>query len=170
MQKYFSISLFGNVFSTGFSLIIMAEGKMRYGLLTWANPIAVNIILDVEFILVLGWGVKGSALATIFSQFTSFSMSILFFTKFNTLKFEGVRYDLREVSDILLLGLPALVQSLVSSLSLLLVNNVLKYSGGTLAINTFAYFNKILLFAAIPFTVLMQAISPIVGYNYGAKK
>ena len=122
-KDYFSIILIGNVFSTGFSSIIRAEGKMRYGLLIWAIPIAVNIILDVVFILVLGWGVKGSALATVVCQFTSFSMSILFFTKFSTLKFEGVRFDLRVVRDILLVGLPALVQSLVSSLSLLLANN-----------------------------------------------
>ena len=35
---------------------------MLYGLLIWVIPISINIALDAVFILVLGWGVRGSAL------------------------------------------------------------------------------------------------------------
>jgi putative MATE family efflux protein len=168
-KDYFTIILLGNIFSTGFSSIIRAEGKMRYGLLIWAIPITLNIILDAVFILLLGWGVKGSAYATVACQFTSFSMSILFFTRFTTLEFKGARLNFGVIREILLIGLPTLVQASTSSFSLVLINNVLKFSSGTLAINTYAYLNKILLFAAIPIISLMQSINPIVGYNYGAK-
>ncbi|KAA3659648.1 MAG: MATE family efflux transporter [Chloroflexi bacterium] len=169
-RDYFTIILLGNLFSTGFSSIIRAEGNMRYGLLIWVIPIAINIGLDAIFILVLDWGVKGSAYATVAGQFTSFCMSILFFVKFSTLTFKGARLNLIVVKEILFVGLPVLIQSIVPALSLLLINNVLKYSSGTLAINTFAYINRILLLAMIPFIALTQAISPIIGYNHGAKK
>ncbi len=168
-REYFNIILIGNLFSTGFSSIIRAEGKMRYALLIWVIPIVVNIILDAVFILLLGWGVKGSGLATVLSQFTSFSMSILFFTKYSTLNFKGVRLQIPAIKEIFAIGLPALLQSLIPSLSLLLMNNILKLSSGTQAINTFAYINKILMFGTIPFVAIMQAISPIIGYNHGAK-
>lgn len=168
-KNYFSIILIGNLFSTGFSSIIRAEGKMRYALLIWIIPITVNIVLDAVFILLLGWGVKGSALATVLCQFTSFSMGILFFTRFSTLHFKHARLNLTTIRDIFAIGLPALLQSLIPSLSLLLMNNVLKWNGGTQAINTFAYVNKILMFAVIPFVAVNQAISPIIGYNHGAK-
>jgi Na+-driven multidrug efflux pump len=83
-KNYFIIILAGNVFSTGFSSIIRAEGKMLYGTLIWIIPITINIILDAIFIFALGWGVRGSAAATVICQFTSFLMCILFFTKYTS--------------------------------------------------------------------------------------
>ena len=62
---------------------------MLYGLLVWVIPISINIALDAVFILVLGWGVRGSALATVICQFVSFSMCVLFFLRFTTQSFQG---------------------------------------------------------------------------------
>lgn len=168
-KEYYAIILIGNIFSTGFSAIIRAEGKMLYALLIWVIPITINIILDAVFIFVLGWGVRGSAYGTVAAQFLSFSMGLLFFAKFSTLKIKKRKPHLKTIKEILLTGLPSLAQTGAFSLSLLLINNVLRYNAGTLAINTFAYVNKILTLAIVPFLALMQAISPIVGYNYGAK-
>jgi Na+-driven multidrug efflux pump len=39
-----------------------------------------------------------------------------------------------------------------------------------LEVNTFAYVNRIITFAIIPFTAITQAASPIIGYNIGAKQ
>ncbi len=46
-KEYFSIILIGNVFSTGFSSIIRAEGRMGYSLAIWLIPTAVNIFLII---------------------------------------------------------------------------------------------------------------------------
>lgn len=75
------VMLAGNIFSTGFSSIIRAEGKMAYSLLIWFIPTAINIIFDIVFIFVMDMGVQGAALSTVLCQFTSFSMSIFFFKK-----------------------------------------------------------------------------------------
>ena len=58
-REYFTIILAGNIFSTGFSSIIRAEGRMVYGLLIWVIPISINISLDALFIMKLSMGVKG---------------------------------------------------------------------------------------------------------------
>lgn len=168
-KDYYTIILIGNIFSTGFSAIIRAEGKMLYSLLIWVIPITLNIGLDAAFIFLFGWGVKGAAYATVICQFISFSMSILFFARFSALKLKKRKLHFKTIKEILLMGFPSLVQTATMSLSLLLINNILKYSGGTPMINTFAYVNKILTFAVIPFLALMQAAGPIVGYNWGAK-
>lgn len=110
-KEYFTIILLGNVFSTGFSSIIRAEGKMLYGMLIWIIPISINIILDAVFILVLDMGVKGSALATIICQFTSFLMSMLFFMRFTTQKFQGIHPNKKTSIEIIGIGLPSLIQS-----------------------------------------------------------
>lgn len=49
-KTYFTIILAGNVFSTGFSSIIRAEGKNVYSLLIWVIPVTLNIVLDAVFI------------------------------------------------------------------------------------------------------------------------
>lgn len=45
-RTYFTILAAGNVFSTGFSSIIRAEGRMDYSLWIWLLPTGVNLLLD----------------------------------------------------------------------------------------------------------------------------
>jgi len=167
-KDYLTIILIGNVFSTGFSAIIRAEGKMLYGLLIWVIPISINIVLDIIFVIALKWGVKGSAAATVICQFTSFSMSIIFFTKFSKIDFKGVKVNVNEIKEIINIGSPSLIQMTSLSASLLIINNVMRFAGGTLAINTFSYIFKLIMFFSLPFMALMQALSPVAGYNHGA--
>ncbi len=169
-REYFMIILLGNVFSTGFSSIIRAEGKMLYSLLIWVIPISVNIGLDALFILKMGMGVKGSALATVICQFTSFSMSVLFFTRFTSQKFKGSKPSKRDIFEIVGIGLPSLIQTGSLSVMSALFNNTLSKVGGELGINAFAYISKLITFGIAPLTAFSAALMPIVGYNYGAKK
>ncbi len=169
-REYFTIILIGNVFSTGFSSIIRAEGKMLYSLLIWVIPISINIGLDALFILKLGMGVKGSALATVVCQFTSFCMSVLFFTCFTTQSFKGAKPCKKDISRIIGIGLPSLIQTGSLSIMSALFNNAISRVGGELGVNSFAYISKLTSFGIAPLTAFASAIIPIVGYNYGAKK
>lgn len=166
-EKYFVTLLCGNVFSTGFSSIIRAEGKKLYGLLIWIIPVSVNIVLDAVFIFACRWGVFGSALATVICQFTSFSMSVFFFLKLSSLKFKGVRPSFKLVRSILAVGLPSLVQMGSLSVLTLLLNNVIKIQSGTVGINAYSYVSKIISFAIVPIIAVAQGIAPVVGYNFG---
>lgn len=167
-RQYFIIILAGNVFSTGFSSIIRAEGKMLYGMLIWVIPISINIALDALFILGLGWGVAGAALATVICQAVSCGMSVLFFLKFSTQQFRGTKVRLRRIGEILAIGLPSLVQMGSLSAMSVLLNNVLGSVAGTLGVTVFAYISKIISFGIVPFTAAAQALAPIVGYNHGS--
>lgn len=169
-KEYFIIILLGNVFSTGFSSIIRAEGKMLYGLLIWVIPISINIALDAVFILALGWGIKGAALATVICQFTSFLMMVLFFIKFSKLDFKKTKIRFKRILEIIQMGLPSLIQIGSLSLITLIINNILAKVSGTLGVNTFAFVNKLVAFAIVPFTALTQAIMPIIGFNHGANQ
>lgn len=168
-KEYFSIILIGNVFSTGFSSIIRAEGRMGYSLAIWLIPTAVNIALDYLFINVLDIGVKGAALATVIGYFTSFLMSVIFFTKISCQNFSEIKISIRSISDIIFIGIPTLIQMSSMSLIFLLVNRLLSKFGGSTAINTFAYISKIAMLAVVPVNSASQAISPIISYNYGAE-
>lgn len=168
-KEYYIIILAGNVFSTGFSSIIRAEGRMAYALLIWLIPTGVNIVLDAVFIFGLDMGVGGAALATVLCQFTSFAMSVLFFARLSCQSFKGARLHLKAVKEIIGIGIPTLVQLGSLSVITMALNNILSSAGGTPGVNTFAYINKIVTFGIVPFNAVTLSISPIIGFNYGAR-
>lgn len=167
-KEYFTIMLLGNVFSTGFSSIIRAEGRMTYSLLIWLIPTAVNIILDGVFIFGLEMGVKGAALATVLSQFVSFLMSMFFFVKLSCQNFKGAKLKLGIMKDIITTGLPTFIQMSSLSVMTMLMNKMMSITGGTIGVNAFSYVSKITTFLLVPFNSLTQATAPIIGFNYGA--
>ena len=169
-KTYFVIILAGNVFSTGFSSIIRAEGGSLYSLLIWIIPISVNVALDAGLILGAGLGVAGSAASTVAAQFISFSMSVLWFARFSSMELKSARPSLSAVRAIVGIGVPSLVQ--IGSLSLisLIINNRLSIYDGETAVTAYGYMSRLITFAAAPFTALAQALSPVAGFNYGAGK
>ena len=168
-KAYFTVILLGNVFSTGFSSIIRAEGKMRYALCIWLVPTAVNVLLDYVFIYVLKLGVTGAALATVCCWISSFSMSVFFFRKRSVQAFRAVKLNRKTMAEILTVGVPTLLQMSGISVMTLLMNRALAEHIGTLGVNAFAYMSKIIAFALVPFQALAQAAAPILGFNFGAK-
>lgn len=68
------------------------------------------------------------------------------------------------------IGVPSLVQ--IGSLSLisLIINNRLSVYDGESAVTAYGYMSRLVTFAVAPFTALAQALSPVVGFNYGAGK
>lgn len=169
-KEYFTIILVGNVFSTGFSSIIRAEGRMVYSLLIWLIPTAVNVILDAVFIYGLHLGVRGAALATVICYFVSFLMSVLFFKKLSVQKFKCFSVKRKTVYEIVTLGVPMLLQMGGMSVLFLIINKAFAAAGGTIYVNTFAYVSKIITFALVLFSAIASAVSPIIGFNYGANQ
>lgn len=169
-KQYLTIILACNIFSTGFSSVMRAEGKMLYALLQWVVPISVNIILDAIFLLVLDMGVKGAAYATLISQVIGFISAIIFFTKFSSIQFKGAKFNSKSLGSVLTIGLPSLVQQGSIAIALMLLNSVFKVIGGEDLQITYGIVNKIFTICIVPFTAITQALQPIVGYNYGAGK
>ena len=162
-KTYFIIILAGNVFSTGFSSIIRAEGGSLYSLLIWVIPISVYVALDAGLILGAGLGVAGSAASTVAAQFISFSMSALWFARFSSIPLKSARPSLSAVRSVIGIGVPSLVQ--IGSLSLisLIINNRLSVYDGESAVTAYGYMSRLVTFAVAPFTALAQALSPVAG-------
>ena len=71
---YTSIILLGSIFQAlgfGMNNFIRGEGNPKVAMATMLIGAVLNIILDAFFIIGLGWGVSGAALATVISQGTS---------------------------------------------------------------------------------------------------
>jgi Na+-driven multidrug efflux pump len=74
------------------------------------------------------------------------------------------------LKDIFLLGIPTFFRQVIGSVLMILVNNLLRYHGGTAAISVFGMTQRILMLFMMPLFGLTQGLAPIIGYNYGAKK
>jgi Na+-driven multidrug efflux pump len=169
-RTYLTVLLIGNVFSTGFSAVMRAEGKLRYATLQWVAPITLNIALDALFVLVFRWGVAGSAWATVGSQALSFAMAVFYFARVSALDFKGARLHMRTLANVAATGLPSLVQQGAAALGMATLNHLLAGAGGAPAQTVFAFVSKIYIFAILPFTALTNGLSPVAAHNFGARQ
>lgn len=68
---YLKIILIGVPFqiaNIAMNSVIRAEGHARTAMMTMVSGMLLNIALDPVFIFVLGWGIRGAGLGTVFSQ------------------------------------------------------------------------------------------------------
>ncbi|MEG2076599.1 MAG: MATE family efflux transporter, partial [Victivallaceae bacterium] len=129
-----------------------------------------NIIMDYYFVLVLHWGVNGSAYATILSQVLTCLLGGLYL-KFGTLNFSWRRRFLRPYWDIIgqifTVGLPSMGLQLMGGLLILLHNIQAQHYGGLNAVAAYA----IISYITSPVLLLSDGISlgiqPPVSYYHG---
>lgn len=174
-KDYLSIILLGSVLAT-FAMaannVVRSEGNARIAMLTMLIPAMVNMILDPIFIFGLDMGIKGSATATVIAQFTAATWLWKYFIGGKSslkLKWIGFLPDFKVIQEIILIGLPSFIMMSSSSLMVVSVNWMLLIFGGEIEIAVFGIINRVMTFAYLPITAIVQGMQPIIGYNYGAK-
>lgn len=173
---YGRIYLAGNLFvliSLGMNSFINAQGFARTGMMTTLLGAVANILLDPLFIFVLGWGVRGAAIATVISQ----ALSALWVLKFLTgkkailrLKKSCLVLHWGRVGRILTLGFSGFVMALTNSVVQVACNSVLSAFGGDLYVGIMTVINSIREVVSMPVQGLTGAAEPVLGFNYGAGK
>ncbi len=176
-NDYLIICGLGMVFTAGYNLvsaILRGMGDSKRPLLFIAIASVVNLILDILFTGMLGWGVAGAAWATIIGQAVSFIFSICYLYRnkeefgfdFKFLSFKPV---IKYVKMILGLGTPMAIQSGFINISMLYVNALIN-SLGVVESATFGVgvriddiMNKISM-------GIQYAALPMISQNIAAKK
>ncbi len=152
--------------------LLRAVGNSAVPLLFLAISAAGNIVLDLFFVLVLDWGVKGAAAATALAQWAS-GIGILAYTK---LKFPELcpsraecRWDGGSAKEILRLSSLTCLQQSVMNFGILLVQGRVN-SFGPAVMAAFAAAVKIDSFAYMPVQDFGNAFSTFTAQNFGARK
>jgi Na+-driven multidrug efflux pump len=169
------VILAGNVVSTiamTIASLLIAEGNARVSMTGMIAGALVNILLCTIFIIPLGWGIKGSALATVLAQIVTVSYFLWYYFSGKTslkmlTKNLPIEWDI--VKGILIIGVSSFVRTLAGSLSAVVLNRVLMVYGGDMEISTFGLINRIMMFAIMPGMVVGQGLQPILGFNFGAR-
>lgn len=173
-RDYMQIILYGNVVThlyLGLNAVLRSSGFPRLAMNTTLASVVINCILNPIFIFWLGWGIKGSAWATVASQVISLGYQFYHFSRqTNIIHFQKGIYRLHRglVVDMLAIGLSPFLMNLCSSLIVILINKGLKDHGGDLAIGAYGIVNRVVALFIMIIMGLNQGMQPIAGYNYGA--
>lgn len=188
-REFMRIILYGNITQhlyLGMNEMIRASGNPRKSMAIMLTSVAINLVLNPLFIFKFGWGIQGSAAATVISQFVAFLIALSHFcSKKSFLRFkrEAFHFDRKIVGNILSIGLAPFLMNICASTVAAFVNSaMLRYGGlgvhdivsreqgaADLYVGAYGIVNRVALLFIMVVQGLNQGMQPIVGYNYGAK-
>ena len=174
-RDYGAIYLCGTLFvmvSLGMNGFINSQGFGRVGMMTSLLGAAVNIALDPLLIFGLGLGVKGAALATVFSQFLSALWVFAFLTGRRTLlkiRLSHMRIEGGRLRRITALGLSGFMMQATNSVVQIVCNNTLQAYGGDLYVGVMTVMTSIREIFNMPVLGMTNAAQPVISFNYGAR-
>lgn len=147
--------------------ILRAMGDSKTPFIVLAAGGVLNVLMDWIFIAFLGWGVAGAALATVVSQtFTAVYLLVHICRKENLLK-QRWNIERKMSSKIIKIGVPLGIQSMILTLSNLVVQYYINGFGED-AVAAFTVYFRVESMLYLPIVAFGQSIVTFAGQNYGA--
>ncbi len=172
---FMAIILSGNVIThmyMGLNALLRSAGMPQKSMYATIFTVLINVVLNPIFIFVLGWGIRGSAVATIISQFVILLWQFrLFSNKNNLIHLKKGIYNLKReiVKDIFSIGLSPFLMNSAACVIVVLINQGLIHYGGDLAVGAYGIINRVAFLFVMVVLGVTQGMQPIAGYNYGAR-
>ncbi|MBR0059975.1 MAG: polysaccharide biosynthesis C-terminal domain-containing protein, partial [Selenomonadaceae bacterium] len=122
----------GLIFTYGYnaiSAILRGLGDSRHPFIFIGAAAILNVVLDIIFVIVVGMGAMGAALATVISQGVSFIACVIFLSRnreqlgFSISKFDFLNFDKKLLSGFIKLGLPMAIKNASIYISKIFVNS-----------------------------------------------
>lgn len=157
----------------GMNAALRAAGKPRQAMYATIFTVVMNIILVLVFIMWLGWGIRGAALATVISQAIAMVYQLkLFANKKEILHFRRGIYRLRAtlVKNIIGIGISPFLMNACACVIVIFMNNQFVKYGGDLTVGSYGIANAIGTMFVMFVMGVNQGMQPIAGYNYGSQQ
>lgn len=132
----------------------------------------VNGIFLYIFVVVLEFGIKGAAYATLLAQTTAAVVTFIYLVlsqKKYDINLSGFKPDWSIAKELVSIGLPAGLQSAIFSVGFLLQQNLIN-SFGSILIASYTIVTRVDQFVMMPMNSFATAITTFVGQNIGALK
>ena len=192
-RRFMRILMFGNIIThlyLGLNEQLRASGYPRKAMFIMLLSIGLCTILNPLFIFGFGWGIEGSAIATVIAQSISLMVQIHHYTSkgsFLCFHRRSLRFKRNIVTAILSIGMAPFLLNLCASFVTRFMNTaLLKYGGtgamdvvsaltfdgnvGDVYVGAYGIMNRVILFFIMVANGFNQGMQPIIGYNYGAKQ
>lgn len=170
--RIYYLGMIGNLVYNVGSGILRAVGDSRRPLYFLIASCLTNIVLDILFVVTLQMGVAGAALATILSQLLSAVLVILVLMRtrdMHHLELKRIGFDGRMFKRIIRIGFPAGLQSVMYSLSNIIIQTAIN-GQGTDTVAAWTVYGKLDVVFWMIVNAFGIAITTFVGQNYGAGK
>lgn len=170
--RIYYVGTIGNLIYNVGSGILRAVGDSRRPLYFLIASCFTNILLDLLLIVFLDLGVAGAALATIFSQALSAVLVILVLVRvddMHRLNLRRIRIDRKMLHRIIRIGFPAGLQSVMYSLSNIIIQAAIN-GLGTDTVAAWTVYGKMDALFWMTISSFGIAITTFAGQNFGAGK
>ena len=166
-----SLSL-GSIGFTVYERFLQATGNSLYSTIAQISGAVINIVFDYIFIYPLNMGVEGAAYATVFGQFVSLIIAMLF----HYLKNKDINGNLKYIKpswyiikEIYKIGLSAILMQGLLSVMMAGMNAILGLANAdtTILVGAFGIYYKIQQVALFSCFGLSNTIITILSFNYG---
>lgn len=172
---YYRFYFCGAIFTVMYNIFVgihHAVGDSRHPLYYLICSTMVNVVLDLLFVGMMGYGVGAAALATTISQGISAALCCIHLMRSTgpeKLSLKKVRFHKQSFFDIVRFGLPSAVQNSVIALANVVVQSNI-FAFGPAAVNGCGAYSKLEGFAFLPVMCFSQSLSTFTGQNLGAKQ
>ncbi len=173
--SYISIILAGMLVTISYNMfagIMRAVGNSRTPLYFLILACAINILLDILFITVFGWGVAGAAIATVIAQACSALFSgIYVFSKYRDIlpTKKDFRFEKSLVTEMSTTGFSMAMMLCVVDIGTVIYQRAVNGLGETLIVSHTAA-RRIIGIFGMPLGSIATASSAFVSQNWGANK
>lgn len=171
IRIYFA-GIIGNLIYNVGAGILRAVGDSKRPLYFLIASCLANIVLDLLFVVAFRMGVAGAALATICSQLFSAVLVIVVLMRtedMHRLELKKIGFDKRMFGRIIRIGFPAGLQSVMYSLSNIIIQTAIN-GEGTDTVAAWTVYGKLDIVFWMCINAFGIAITTFVGQNYGADK
>lgn len=178
-REYFDVIVLGIpffMFGNAMNSIIRADGNPKFAMISTLIGCLMNVILDPIAIFVLGWGMKGAALATIAGQCVTAILACYYL--FHTRSFSLQKSSFRLRASLLKRILPLGISSFLTQVSIVVImaamnNTLVRYGaqskyGADIPLTVVGIVMKVFQIVISVAVGIAAGSQPIVGYNYGA--
>ena len=151
-----------------FHPLLITANQPGLGLLVSILNAAINIVLDWVAIAILGWGLKGAALATGLAWIISAMVPLYYFAKKSqALRFGPFRFDAKDLGQTCYNGSSEMADAISYALVAMLFNGQLLRYAGEAGVDAYAVSEYVGgIFLAIFFGISMS-MTPVVGFHLG---
>lgn len=159
------------IISNTFSNIIRSEGRAKTAMAGMIIGNLINIVLDPIMILGFHWNVAGAAVATVIGNvFSAVFYLVHLLSKRSMLSVSPKDYRVKEqiASGVMAIGIPASLNSILMSVSNILINNVMTHFGD-MAVAGLGVAMKVNMIVVMLLIGLGTGIQPLLGYCFGAR-
>jgi len=172
---YFAIYASGLIFQFCYNIVafvLRGVGDSKATLYFLMVSAALNVVLDLYFVISLGWGVSGVAIATVISQAACTIVSIIYmFKKYPIFRFKRNEFvfEAEKCKLCLRLGIPATLQQCIISFGSVFIQRLIN-SFGQVTMSAYTVGMRVESYVFIPIFSFNIGLGTFTGQNMGAGK